>query len=545
MANPVLFKIFSYSGCRSHIVSRHKGPLLDKYFETDKKVEKMRTEAAAQLLAAKKKKETTGQPKLSFKNGQLSMSVERDNEMQKRWDQAVVLYTSETFTSFTAATKLDILLRAIWPSGKFKIQVRSDKTVAAHVSKTAEALRSELYPIIGAEAEHGGGAAFTSDIWTNKTRESFMSLTAHRITEDFELLRFCPFVNYMDGKRHTAQNIKIKFDNFLRNLNLDGPNVKRWVVLDNAANNKKFARLSAESVEALWCACHTLALVITDLFKMIIGGHTEIKKVLQKCQSVAVFVHRSENNEVTLQAACELTETPYLVPVLAVKTRWNSKDDNVESNLKLEKPLRHLSDTDTSREQVWRTRVLSPLEYEAAKGMHRALKPFKIATKIFEKDTEPTIHKVIPELFEISDQLRKLTLEDGLVSEFAGLLKSSFDERFPECWVRIMIYALTHFLDPANKGCVLEVFPGAYEETRAALLEQLKMYDTTQPPVHADTLAEADEGQEDDSNLSAVERLRKRRRVSGDREDGQPSARVQSISAAELEVQTFEQLKVI
>ena len=66
-----------------------------------------------------------------------------------------------------------------------------------------------------------------------------MSLTAHRITEDFEYVRFCPFVNYMDGKKHTGQNIQIKFDNFLAKLNLDGPNVRRYIVLDNAANNNK------------------------------------------------------------------------------------------------------------------------------------------------------------------------------------------------------------------------------------------------------------------------------------------------------------------
>ena len=134
-----------------------------------------------------------------------------------------------------------------------------------------------------------------------------------------------------------------------------------------------------------------------------------------------------EKEGCTLKAACEHTEIPYHVPVLAVKTRWNSSDDNVESNLKLEKALRHLSDTDTSSKQVWRKRVLSPLEYKAAKKMHRALLPFKWATKIFEKDTEPTVHKIVPEFF---DQLRKLSLEGGLVSEFSRLLKRSQRSRF-------------------------------------------------------------------------------------------------------------------
>ena len=145
-------------------MSKHKGPLLDKYLATDEKVEKLRAEAAEKLLVAKKKRDTISQSTLSFKNGQLSMSHQKDPEMQKRWDEAVVLYTSETFTSFRAAGKLDILLKAIWPSGRSKIQVKSHQTVSVHVSKFAETLREELYPIIGADMNEGGGVAFTSDI---------------------------------------------------------------------------------------------------------------------------------------------------------------------------------------------------------------------------------------------------------------------------------------------------------------------------------------------------------------------------------------------
>ena len=61
---------------------------------------------------------------------------------------------------------------------------------------------------------------------------------------------------------------------------------------------------------------------------MIVGGHMDIKQVFQKCQSVAIFFHKSENNEVTLKAACKFKEIAYHIPVLAVQTQWNSQDDN-------------------------------------------------------------------------------------------------------------------------------------------------------------------------------------------------------------------------
>ena len=390
--------------------------------------------------------------------------------------------------------------------------------------------------------EDGGGIAFTSDIWSNRTSDSFMSLTSHMITEDMELVHFTPFVSYMDGKRHTGEAIGLKFENFMRKLSLDGPNVQRFVVMDNAAPNKRAVRLAGNFLKSHWCVCHTLALVVTDLFKAS-ANHTRIKRVLQKCQGVAVLVHRSEQNKIALKDACEFTDTPYKLPVLANKTRWNSADENVESNLKLEKPLRHLSDTDTSAAEVWRSKVLSPLEYNSARGMHMALNPIKKATKLFEAENVPTIHLVVPELFEIHDALSELSLEGGVVSEFAGILKRSFMRRFPDCGSRVQLYAVAHLLDPKNKGCVLEVYRGAYETAREKLLNLCQKYDKTPPQEPGTDVAAQDaEPEEEDINLSAVEKLRKRRRISGDQGEIRPRSR--HIPAAELEIQSYEKLQV-
>ena len=518
----------------------------------EKELDKLRKEAAEKIVAAKKKKENLGQPKLSFKGGQLTVNFQRDPEMQARWDRAVVHYLSETFSSFQSASKMGILLNAIWPSGKHKIQVRSDKTIAKHVEETSAELLKNMYAIICsvvADGE-GGGVACTSDIWTSRLLASFMSLTIHLITDEMELLKFCPFVNYMDGIKHTGENILITLTNFLKKLGLDELKVRKVIVMDNAANNKKAARIADDAFEGAWCVNHTINLVVTDMFQKTVckdSQHTKIKIVLTKCQSVSVLVHRSEGNMGDLKEACTRTVTPFHKPVLGVKTRWNSIDDNVDSNLKLEPPLRLLSDQDSTPKKIWRTKVLTPIEYRAASGMHKALKPFKIATKKFESDTAPTLHLVVPELYNIEDNLRKLAREAGVVSEFATILLTSFQRRFPDCYAKSKLYAVAHILDPANKGCVLEVFAGAYEAGREQLLLLLMKYDKKTPPISAETdvyEAPADNDEEDD-NLSAVERLKKRRKLSGDREESVPRSRVCSIPAAELELQTYEKLEVL
>ena len=124
------------------------------------------------------------------------------------------------------------------------------------------------------------------------------------------------------------------------------------------------------------------------------------------------------------------------------------------------------------------------------------------------------------------------------------MLKNAFDKRYPECGARVKVYAVAHLLDPAYKGCVLEVYPGAYEAAREELLKYLKDFDKSPAPAAATIAVPGDDTEiDDDSNLSAVERLLKRRRISGDREESQP--RTQSIPAPELELQTYEKLQVI
>ena len=153
---------------------------------------------------------------------------------------------------------------------------------------------------------------------------------------------------------------------------------------------------------------------------------------------------------------------------------------------------------------------------------------------------------MVPELYNIEDNLKKLAREAGIVSEFATILLTSFQRRFPDCYAKSKLYAVAHIIDPANKGCVLEVFASAYEAAREQLLLLLMKYDKKTPLIAAETeLHEAPaDNDEEDENLSTVERLRKRRKLSGDRAESVPRSRVCSIPAAELELQTYEKLEV-
>jgi hypothetical protein len=83
--------------------AKHEGDFLNKFLKADDKVETKQNEAVEQ---DKRRKDTSLQRKLVFKDGKMGLDI-------KRWDEAVVEFCAETFCSFNAASRLDILLRAL------------------------------------------------------------------------------------------------------------------------------------------------------------------------------------------------------------------------------------------------------------------------------------------------------------------------------------------------------------------------------------------------------------------------------------------------
>ena len=232
---------------------------------------------------------------------------------------------------------------------------------------------------------------------------------------------------------------------------------------------------------------------------------------------------------------------------MANKKRWNSRYDNNDSNLRLKKPLLHLANNDTSKDQNWRNKVLSPHEYEAADSINKALASIKKASKLWESETSPTLHLVVRELYNIRGVLRKLRSDENEgVAEFAEGLLKQVEKRFKNCGTKNIYYAMGNLLDPRYQGVILEEFPGRYEAAKKEVIKLCSKYDhvithsNTAGVVTGDTDVNIED---DDDELSEAEKLRKRRRISGDRSATAP-APDPPLVRAEREIEDYEQLQV-
>jgi hypothetical protein len=102
----------------------------------------------------------------------------------------------------------------------------------------------------------------TTDIWSPKTMESFMALTLHALTEDFEVINLMLAVDPLRG-RHTGDFIHCTMQDSFNDWGIQKDDLV-LVLRDNASNAVEAC--NDWNVKHFWCIRHTFHLILGPLF---------------------------------------------------------------------------------------------------------------------------------------------------------------------------------------------------------------------------------------------------------------------------------------
>ena len=106
--------------------------------------------------------------------------------------------------------------------------------------------------------------ALTSDLWTSRTKESYLTITCHFVTSTWELnCKSLVLETFGFEKDHTAENIAASFQKTAEEWGISRKVVV--MVTDNAANVVAAVRHTAWA--NVPCFAHTLNLVIYEAIK--------------------------------------------------------------------------------------------------------------------------------------------------------------------------------------------------------------------------------------------------------------------------------------
>ena len=166
--------------------------------------------------------------------------------------------------------------------------------------------------------------AMTTDIWSSRANDSYISYTCHFIVSDgndfmmkSHLLEVHEFPD-----NHTGENIMVELEEVFSRWNLSCSNLAAFVT-DNSSNMiRAFNLLSWPHV---CCFSHTLNLAVEEVFKI-----SAVSKALARLRRLVNHFHHSVKATYVLKQKQQLLLHTDLMLIKDVSTRWNSSYQMVE-----------------------------------------------------------------------------------------------------------------------------------------------------------------------------------------------------------------------
>ena len=338
--------------------------------------------------------------------------------------------------------------------------VKHPTTYPRMMSDRSNIIMGQVCKIIAAEKSHILSVGFTSDLWTSRAGDQFISLTMSWISPKWRMLRFTPFVHPFHG-HHTGLRISLELDDMLEELGFESTTDKVCVT-DNAAN-MKVAIAESYHLREYFCNIHSLQLAINDTFKNVDG----MADALAKGRKIAKFCHQSVIAMDQLRKSALGLDVPFKTPKNPVATRWDSQYECMESILYLKDVLQDVESSHTE----WEEKSLTKVEWKLFEGAAKVLSEFRKTTKLWQYESIPTINLVIDRVYCMEDYLTNFIANrtnEKYGITFAKELKKNLEKRFPNHGLNVDERRAANYLDPRLKGIYLKKFR-VFESTKDEL----------------------------------------------------------------------------
>ncbi|XP_065657990.1 uncharacterized protein LOC136082510 [Hydra vulgaris] len=173
------------SGLHRHFEKKHS----QDYVECSEKTDDS-------LLPLPKKKQRTMVEMLETKS-----KYDKDNSIQKQFDSAMLDYFCTDLASFSVVEGRGF--KKLFDIANPKLSLHHKKTYPKKLSIWSREIQAGMKSIITEITPNLKSAAFTSDRWTSRAQDSYISWTFPTIDENWRLHHWTPHVQQFPG-RHTG-----------------------------------------------------------------------------------------------------------------------------------------------------------------------------------------------------------------------------------------------------------------------------------------------------------------------------------------------------
>uniref|UniRef100_A0A671PSY3 BED-type domain-containing protein n=1 Tax=Sinocyclocheilus anshuiensis TaxID=1608454 RepID=A0A671PSY3_9TELE len=308
-----------------------------------------------------------------------------------------------------------------------------------------------------------GKIALTCDAWTSVATDSYITVTAHYISDDWRLLSHVLQTRAV-YESHTGANIADLIQKVAEEWQF--PTRDLVLMTDNASN--MVLLLSWGGFVHVRCYAHTLNLATQRALRL-----PSVARLLGKIRHITTFFHRSPIAKHQFEEKQKLLGLPHHMLKTDVITRWNSALDMVDRFLEQHPAISAALLSQQVRRGEADLCTLSELDISHAEDLVKALKPLKDATTLMSKEGSPTVSLIAP-LHSQLIQDTKMTVGDSPVTrEIKQAVNTDLTKRYNSEQEKNTLH-LASALDPRFKRLPFltkedrtEIFSGVTAEAAA------------------------------------------------------------------------------
>ncbi|KAK0132046.1 Zinc finger BED domain-containing protein 1 [Merluccius polli] len=237
--------------------------------------------------------------------------------------------------------------------------------------------------------------ASTTDMWSSRATEPYISLTVHHIASDWSLNSCCLQTSFFPDD-HTGENIASGLKQFLQEWKLDKTK-QVCLTTDSGANVVKAVALNHWT--RLSCFGHNLHIAIERSMR-----DSRIDRAVGVCKKIVSLFSHSWKRQRALKAAQEELGLPQHKLVTESPTRWGSRQKMIQRLLEQEKAITQVLAADRSTRH---------LDIDVLDAVSKALGPLLDFTDALSSENYVTVSFLRPILHLFSSELLQEKDEDA------------------------------------------------------------------------------------------------------------------------------------
>ena len=252
--------------------------------------------------------------------------------------------------------------------------------------------------------------ALTTDGWTSRATQSYITITAHVIDAEWKMHNFV-LQTRMIAESHTGMNIAEVLNAAIEEWGVQRDNQPIPIVTDNAANIGTAVQESKLLAPHVGCFAHVLNLACHSALKV-----NTVSRLLGRVRRIVTFFHRSSTAAALLVKKQKLLQLPEHKLIMDVATRWNSAYDMIERYLEQQAAVMAVLTQSDIRRNARDICTLSDDDITNLEELVTVLKPLSTVTALLCDAGRPTISLVLPLKDRLLSTLPPQAQDSALVS---------------------------------------------------------------------------------------------------------------------------------